>query len=117
MTTIDQPKQGNRRRAKRSPVRSNVKVQCRKGGLGLGPNLVKQVLDVSDTGTRILISKELDLKSEVEVTIEGYGLRGIIKRLGNIRWQVKLESGDYCIGVEFQKCLNHRDWCNLVIPN
>lgn len=73
-----------------------------------------RMLDVSDTGIRLIVVESLELNSEVEVEIESYGLKGIIKRLGYVRWQVKLETGQFCVGIEFQKCLNHRDWYNLV---
>lgn len=110
------PPQSNRRRSRRAPTRSNVKMQCRKGALGLGPNLTLRVLDVSDTGVRLVVSQGIDPPSDVEIIIEGYGLRGNIKRMGTVRWQVKLDSGEFCIGIEFQKPLPHRDWHSIVAP-
>ena len=107
----------NRRRSQRRKVRTTVKMQCRKGGHGLGPNLASSLLDISESGTRLIITQPLEVMGEVEIIINGYGMKGSIKRLGNVRWQVKLENGQFCVGVEFQKSLDYRDCQNLASPN
>jgi hypothetical protein len=81
---------------------------------GLGPNFARAVLDISDTGVRLVISQQLAVTDEVEIAISGYGVQKAIKRLGNVRWQVKLQDGTFCVGVEFQKRLLFRDWQNLI---
>ena len=112
-----QTRQQNRRRSRRAKVRTTVKLQCRTGSYGLGPNLASTVLDISDTGARLIITQPLELLAEVEIIIDGYAMKELIKRLGNIRWQVKLESGQFCVGVEFQKSLAYRDWQIIAAPN
>ena len=107
----------NRRRSQRRKARTSVKVQCRKGAYGFGANLASSLLDLSDSGVRLIITQQLDAMAEVEVILNGYGMKEAIKRLGNIRWQVQLESGQFCVGVAFQKSLAYRDWQNLVSPN
>jgi hypothetical protein len=87
------------------------------GANGFGPNLASTVLDISDTGARLIITQPLELLAEVEIIINGYGMKERIRRLGNIRWQVTLESGQFCVGVEFQKSLAFRDWQIIVAPN
>jgi hypothetical protein len=119
-TTLDaklEAKQRNRRRSQRRKVRTTVKLQCRKGSLGMGANLAGAVLDLADSGVRLILTQQLSVGGEVEVLIEGYGLRSAIKRLGYIRWQLKLEDGGFCTGVEFQKRIEYRDWQNLASPN
>ena len=117
MEKLDERKQANRRRSQRRRARTTVKVHCRKGSHGLGPDLASKVLDISDTGARLIITQSLEVMAEVEIIINGYGMKEPIKRLGNVRWQVKLESGQFCVGIEFQKSLVYRDWQNLVSPN
>ena len=109
-------KPSNRRLSPRLKPRGYVKVECRNGSYGLGPNLATAILDVSDTGIRMIVKKALTLPGEVEVTIGGYGLVNPIKRRAQIRWQVTLEDGGFCVGVEFGKRLVYRDWQNLVSP-
>ncbi len=106
----------NRRKSQRRRPRTSVKVECRKGSSGLGANLGIALLDLSDSGVRLVISQELSLQSEVEIIISGYGMKESIKRLALVRWQLKLENGQFCTGVEFQKRLAYRDWQNLASP-
>jgi hypothetical protein len=116
MEKIVSAKPSNRRQSQRRKPRGCVKLECRHGAYGLGPNLATLVLDVSDTGTRIIVKNELQLEGEVEITIAGYGMQKPIKRLANVRWQVTLDDGRFCVGVEFQKRLIYRDWQNLASP-
>jgi hypothetical protein len=106
----------NRRRTERRRPRSSVHVECRKGAYGFGPNIARLVLDMSESGLSMVISQELAALSEVEVTIGGYGIRKPFKRVGTIRWQVKTETGNFCVGIEFQKQLPYREWALLAAP-
>ena len=108
-------KQRNRRRSMRRRPRASVKVQCRKGAHGLGANVAGPVLDLADSGLRLITTQQLTVGGEVEVMI--VGMREVIKRIGNIRWQLKLEDGNFCTGIEFQKRIDYRDWQNLASPN
>ena len=121
METVVDPKleakQRNRRRSMRRKARTSVKVQCRKGAYGLGPNIAGSILDLADSGVRLIVTAPLNISGDVEVLITGYGLRQTIKRLGYVRWQLKLENGDFCTGIEFQKRIDYRDWQNLSSPN
>lgn len=107
----------NRRKSMRRKPRSSVKVECRIGSYGLGPNIAAVTLDISDTGAQLIVLKEMVVRSEVEVIIDGYGMNKPIKRSAYIRWLVKMEDGRFCIGAEFQKRLEYRDWQNLASPN
>ena len=117
MTTTLEAKVQNRRRSQRRKPRTSVKIQCRKGTYGLGANLGSSVLDVSDTGVRMIVKEPLSPPAEVEIIIIANGMRDPIKRIGTIRWQVKLENGLFCTGIEFQKRIDYRDWQNLASPN
>ncbi|MSQ94368.1 MAG: PilZ domain-containing protein [Gemmataceae bacterium] len=79
--------------------------------------LAVQLLDLSDTGVRLIVSHALDVPAEVEIIIGGYGMKQPLKRMGTVRWQVKMENGSYCAGIEFQKYLPYRDWQNLASPS
>ena len=106
----------NRRRAARRKPRSYVKLECRKGSIGLGANVATTLLDVSETGARLVVSQELTVQQEVEVVLSGHGLSKAVKRLSRVCWLLKLEDGKFCIGVEFEKRLDYRDWQNLATP-
>ena len=110
MTASNSVPLSNRRRSLRRQARSNVQIECRKGYHGLGANLANTVLDVSDRGARLVVREALDMKKEVEVILSGYGLKKALKCKGTVCWQVRLEDGSYCVGVEFQKPIPYRDW-------
>jgi hypothetical protein len=109
--------QSNRRRSQRRKPRSSVRLQCRKGSQGFGPNLAAGALDLSESGVRLIVTQALDDMAEVEVVIDGYGMNRPIKRVANVRWQVKMDNGQFCTGVEFQKRIDYRDWQNFASPN
>jgi hypothetical protein len=117
MDTTLEAKQRNRRRSQRRKPRTSVKVQCRKGAHGLGADLAFTILDISDSGLRLIAKQETDQNAEVEIIISGYGMKEPIKRIGVVRWQLKLENGHFCTGVEFQKRIDYRDWQNLASPS
>jgi hypothetical protein len=56
----------------------------------------------------------LDVSRDLEISLAGYGMRKQIMRSAHIRWQVKLDDGRFCVGVEFRKRLEWRDWQTLV---
>ena len=106
----------NRRRSQRRRPRNSAKIECRKGAFGMGPNLATGALDISDTGARLIVRQPMELAAEVEIVINAYGINKPIKRMAYIRWQLELAGGGYCIGAEFQKRLDYRDWQNLAAP-
>jgi hypothetical protein len=44
-------------------------------------------------------------------------MKSPIKRIGVVRWQLKLDNGLFCAGIEFQKRINYRDWQLIASPN
>jgi len=110
-------KQANRRRAVRRKPRSYVRLECRKGSMGLGVNLAMTLLDVSETGARLVVRQELPLTQQVEVVFAAHGTNQNVKRQAVIRWQLKLDDGKYCLGIEFEKRLAYAEWLNLALPS
>lgn len=111
-----QAKPQNRRRSQRRKPRTSVKVECRKGAYGMGANLASDLLDISDSGVRMVVKQPLDAKTEVEIVVNGYGMKQALKRVGTVRWLLKLDSGLFCVGIEFQKRIDYRDWQNVASP-
>lgn len=114
MAKITTTAQANRRKSQRRKPRSSVRLECRIGMYGLGPNLASTALDISDNGACLTVTHALDVKRDVEIIVAGYGMNKHITRSARIRWQVRLDDGRFCIGVEFQKRLEWRDWQTLV---
>ena len=94
----------NRRRSARRSTRRTTKVFCH-GPMGLGPNLAMKVLDVSETGVRLILKQEFSIGQELEVSLEGTGNRRPIRRVADVVWSVPTQDGHYCVGVSFRKPL------------
>lgn len=94
----------NRRRARRLPAKNSTKVCCFPNSMGLGTNIASTVLDLSETGIRLLVTIELKVGQEVEVALEGV-FSGNAKRIAVVVWVVPAADGTFCVGAQFQKAL------------
>jgi PilZ domain len=99
----------NRRSTGRKTARQSVQLQCRRGALGLGADLAAEFLDVSEAGVKLVAKELLQPGDEVEIIMEGHGLRGPIRRLGEVRWVLPVDGIGCRIGVRFQKLISYRD--------
>jgi c-di-GMP-binding flagellar brake protein YcgR len=111
-----QSSRSNRRASKRMSARTSVSVEVRKGALGLGTNLAAQLLDISEGGVRVILKAPLDQKSEAEITLTGHGIRKAIKRIAVVSWSVKLESGLYATGLQFEKRIRYIEVTGFARP-
>ncbi len=102
--------QRNRRAARRHKPKRSTKVVCLKGAFGLGRNMALALLDVSETGTRLLIKESLAPGQEVEITFESMALYRPVKRSGAVVWCVAAQDGTFAVGVRFEKFLGFSDW-------
>jgi hypothetical protein len=98
------PSRPDRRASRRRTPRGCVRIECRKGAYGLGRNIGKQFLDLSETGVRLLVSVELKAGDEAEIIITGVGSLKQLKRIGKVVWSFQTGE-DYCIGLRFDKPL------------
>jgi hypothetical protein len=106
----------NRRASRRLPLRSSVRIECRKDSLGLGPNLATSAVDLSETGVRLVLKAPLEKGQEVEILIGCQGHGQFVKRLGNVMWSQAVPTGAYAVGVHFQKALAFLDYQNVTRP-
>jgi len=97
-------------------VRTQARVECRAGTLGLGPNLALSGLDISETGIRLIVKALLASGQEVEILLSGIGARKTLKRLGKVIWSLTLADGRSCAGVSFDKPLPYADVQALTRP-
>jgi hypothetical protein len=116
MTPVSQPTapRVNRRASRRSPLRGTVRVECRTG-LGLGPDLVKFPLDISETGVRLVLKADLAEGQEVEVLISGGHARPM-KRTARVIWSVPTENNCHVVGLRFDGCLPFGDLQGMTKP-
>ncbi len=105
----------NRRSAIRHPVRSDIRIECRKGVMGLGPNLTQSLLDVSQTGVCLVARTALKRGDEAEVLISGCGTRQI-KRTAEVAWCVTQGEKGHMTGLRFRPELSYAEMQQITRP-
>jgi hypothetical protein len=101
--------------SRRWPVRENVKVECRKGRIGVGPNLAETALDLGETETRLLLRTPLPRGQEVEVLFHGAGPCPV-KRVGWVLRSVPLEGNEHVVRLALHPALSYAEVQRLVRP-
>jgi hypothetical protein len=81
----------------------------------MGPNLAVRLLDLSEGGVRVIVTSPLQPQQEVEVSLlPPAGLREVVRR-GVVVWAVPTESGEFCVGIRFEKRLEYSIVCDLSV--
>jgi hypothetical protein len=96
------------------PLRLSVRAECRRGSLGLGPNLLLRPLDLSETGARLVLRDALSKGQEVELLFAAGGARPV-KRLAHVIWSLPAEGG-HVVGLRFSSCVGYPDVQALAMP-
>jgi hypothetical protein len=107
----------NRRRSRRTAVRTVARVECRKGGMGFGRNVAVAALDLSETGIRLVTQGRLAVGQEVEILISGGGITKAVRRLGRVIWWLALADLNGCAGIDFDKNLPFAEVQRLARPS
>jgi hypothetical protein len=102
-----QPSRSNRRLAPRRPPKRSSKITCRKGLLGLGPNLAVELLDLSSGGVRLVVKGSFKKGDEVEVGLMAPGALREVVRKGQVAWSVPTTEDRCCVGICFDKYLEY----------
>jgi hypothetical protein len=109
--------QKNRRNATRRPAKGKIKIVCYKGTLDLGENIAVKLLDVSETGIRLLVKIGLDDAQELLILLEGQHHMRPVRSFGNVIWCVPSDGGNSVVGVRFTKYLSYKDFTYLTLPS
>src|SRR5262245_66304704 len=98
-------KRANHRVGPRRVPKGGSRAAGRRGALGLGPNIVLKLLDISETGARLLVKEPLKVGQEVEVSLSAPAGFREVKVLARVVWGLATADGAYCVGVQFEKRL------------
>jgi hypothetical protein len=107
------PSTPNRRLSRRQQPKRTTKVTCRLGAAGTGPNLATALLDVSETGLRVLVKSALEAGTQVEITLESLWQRQPLRLPAAVVWCLATADGKQCAGLKFQKRLSYADFQSL----
>jgi hypothetical protein len=89
-------------------------VICRRGTFGLGSDLTIAILDLSETGIRLLVRDSLREREPIELSLTGPGQGRSLKLLASVIWCVPAADGTYCVGARFEKALRYMELQILV---
>jgi len=106
----------NRRAARRFNVVSFARVECRQGCYGFGPNILKSVANLSETGICVAVKEALKKGQELEVLFEGMDGGRALKRLATVVWCQPGQESTHLVGVQFQSPLPYAAMLKIVKP-
>lgn len=95
----------------RLALRSSVRIECRIGAPGLGPNLVLVPVNLSESGVRLVLHLDLPEGQEVEIIFQGPGQP--VKRVGKVAWSSTRPDGAFETGIHFDSDLTQADYHNF----
>src|SRR5262249_15915926 len=87
----------------RRKPKGGTRVVCRKGALGLGPNVALSLLDLSEGGVCVVVGDFLAKGQVIEVVLSAPGCPRDVCRLGDVVWSFADRDGTCRIGVRLRK--------------
>jgi hypothetical protein len=91
------------------------RIECRRGSHGLGADLARAAVDLSQTGACLVLKAALERGQEVELIIHGHGLPRPLRRLGRVVWAVPADDG--CrVGIHFANPIPYMDLQSIAAP-
>jgi hypothetical protein len=79
-------------------------------GLGTGPNLALTLLDLSETGIRLILPSPLPPGKQVEISLEGVGQWQPLRVAAQVVWCLATADGKQCVGLRFHKAISYADF-------
>jgi CheY-like chemotaxis protein len=112
----EEPQQASpreRRAFPRLPATPDVKISCFIGRLDYGSDQAKELLDLSESGLRLLLKGPIDVGQEVFVTLEGDPPMRPMMCAGKVVWTDKAPEAGYSTGVLLDRCLRYKEVSRL----
>lgn len=110
----DQPThQQNRRASMRRPPRGRVSIECRRGIMGLGPNIGLTVIDVSQIGACIVSKVELPAGEEVELALTAPGQNKPLRLHATVARSLAKTDQGWPTGLRFRRHLTYAELQSL----
>jgi hypothetical protein len=101
----------NKRLTRRRAPKHSTRAVCYTNALGLGKSIAQSVLDVSETGARLVLKAELKVGKQVLLELEGVSRR-TVKVLAQLVWILPTSEKTFCAGFKFEKSI---DWGALLM--
>ena len=102
-----------KRRQIRRHVRNVAEVTCRKGTLGVGPNLAIRILDISEDGIRLLVKQPVNPGDELEVCFTPIGCNREVACEMIAIWCCS-QDGHFALAGKFRTPVKYEDLCQIL---
>jgi hypothetical protein len=110
------PHSANRRSGRRFALSGSSRIECRKGTLGLGPNIAQSTVNLSETGVKLILKTTLEKGKEAEILLHGPGLTRPLRRVGRVIWSRPMEDGTCCAALRFDSPIPYADLQRVTKP-
>jgi hypothetical protein len=104
-----QPPHTTERRGFARKRAKGARCRCRKGMMGLGPDLALALLDLSQTGALLLLKVPLELKQPVAVELFSTAYPKPVSVDARVARCTPTPEGTYLVGVRFERNLSYAD--------
>jgi hypothetical protein len=96
--------------------RRQARVACHRGMSDLRPDVALALLDLSESGARLVSREALPPGQRVYLMLEGPGSGRVSRRQGVVAWSVPAADGTHCVGVKLLRRLGSEElrdlaWC------
>src|SRR4051794_1891177 len=98
---VTPPARRNQRRTRRQPAKGSTKATAYRNALGLGRNIAVGVLDVSESGARLILTEQLAEGTEFELFLESTGVVKQVRMVTTVVWSVEAADGRFITGTQF----------------
>jgi hypothetical protein len=106
-----------RRGFPRRSASANVNVTIHKTGpANAGPTVAALTLDLSEAGSRLLVTVPLEAGEEVVLGLDGPTRQIPLTRLGHVVWSFQVTNRCFAVGVRFNENLGAEDIQQVTIP-
>ena len=105
-------RRSNTRGSRRQPPKNSTRAVAYKSWIGVGANIAVTVLDVSETGLRLVVRQELKPGHEFEINLSTVGSK-TVKTIAQVMWSVAAADGTFVVGAKFQKAISYPDLHDL----
>jgi hypothetical protein len=99
----------NRRAFRRRSPKRTTKVSCRLEAAGTGVNVAVSLLDISESGIRLILRAPLTPGQQVEISLEGPWQSRRPRIVAEAVWSLPTSDGNHCVGCRFPKRLPFAD--------
>jgi len=100
---------------KRRLAKKGTAVVCRKGTMGLGPNVAMRLHDISEDGVRLFIKTALAKGDEVEVSLTPPGISKAKVLTAVVAWCTAAQEGNgFWAGAKFRNPMSYSEIFHLV---